>query len=230
MVHLGISDLPGRELALQIKHRVRLELLQLMVRQFRSVPLKRIRRDLQARGVKVSKQIVESVQGIINEAIVHSWRYSLPGSYGCIHAPSSAIDFRDIAALVKHYWQQSKKFGNAKAVSAAQNIWYTFIKSACIETIAAGLGTSSDCELPRIATGLVSQSPEYQELLNDLLKCLPSSLYVYDPDDVAKFFRHVVDRHSDTFSAIQMAEENLQRSLGGFSRFIDPYYWAGNKT
>ena len=226
LVHLGMSELLDRGLALQIKYRLRLELLQLIIRHLRSTPLKRMRKDLRARGVRVSTQIVESVQGIINEGIVHLWRYSLPERYGRIHALPTDIDFRDYARRLDYYWRQANEKRNVKATLVAQSMLYTFIKNACIETLAAALGTGHGCELPQIAAGLVQGLPEYEELFRDLVEHPPDSLYTYDSDDIATFFKRVIVPHLATFSLIQQSEEDLQNSLGVFSRYINPYFWA----
>jgi len=230
LVHIGMAELLDRELALQIKCRLRLELLQLIIRHLRSAPLKRMRKDLRVRGVRVSTQIVESVQGIINEGVVHLWRYSLPERYGRIHAPPTHIDFRDYAIRLDYYWRCAKETHNVKAMSVAQNMLYTFIRNACIETLAAVLGTSRGCELPQIAAGLVQGLPKHEKLFSDLVKYPPDSLYKYDPDDVAAFFKRVIVPHLDTFSLIQKSDGDLQNSLGVFSRYSDSYNTTGLLT
>ncbi len=230
LVHLGLSELPYEELALQIKSRLRFEFLQLVVRHFRDPTIKKMRKDLRARGVKVSSQILESVQVIINEAIVHSWRYSLPEKFSHIHAPSATINFGEIVEHVEYYRQQSERRGNLKAGRIAQDLLNTYIKSASIETLSAVLGTSRCCNLPQNAAALVEKLPEHKELFGDLLKYPPASLYAYDPEDLAEFFEHLVRPHIAIFSSMQKTEEHLQDSLGVLSRYINPYYWAIDET
>jgi len=227
LVHTGMSELLDRELALQIKYRLRLELLQLIIRHLRSAPLKRVIRDLREHGENVPTRILESVQGIINEGIVHSWRYSLPERYGRIHTD---INLRDYAIRLDYYWRCAKETHNVKAMSVAQNMLYTFIRNACIETLAAALGTSRGCELPQIAAGLVQGLPKHEKLFSDLVKYPPDSLYKYDPDDVAAFFKRVIVPHLDTFSLIQKSDGDLQNSLGVFSRYSDSYNTTGLLT
>lgn len=203
----------------QMRRRLRLELLQPMIRHLQGGSAKAQRRALRGQGMDVSPAVFGLAAFLLGEGVVHSSRYTHPDTYGLIHRHRAMSELPTAMGLYGEYYDKACRNRNPRQIAVFHYLYYVKVQNGIIECLARAFAGNPG-EVPPIVSGIAGSSDDLRDLFARLGAFSLKEMYACAPGDMARFVASVVFPHAGIFDELLRVQEEQEHVFREFAALM----------